>query len=226
MTEQGATSRGVDELIARLRNDGVAAGRADAEKLKSDAQNEAARIVAKAREEAERLKSDARRDADNYRAAGEQALETAMRDAVLSMKAGLEGRLREDVERLVSQHLADEKLLKKMILEVAGTVSEQTKASKTVAVVLPPSVIGPDQIRERAGDIQSGKLTQYVLGLTGEMLRSGVTLHAGDDRQAGIKLKVEDGEVEIDLTDEAIADLLLEHMQPRFRAVLEGVIRS
>lgn len=32
-------------------------------------------------------------------------------------------------------------------------------------------------------------------------------------------------EVEVDLTDQAIAKLLLRHLQPRFRALLEGVIR-
>jgi len=33
------------------------------------------------------------------------------------------------------------------------------------------------------------------------------------------------GNITIDLTDEAIAALLLQHLQPRFRAVLEGIVK-
>ncbi|MGR3803033.1 hypothetical protein [Marinibacterium profundimaris] len=224
MTE--ATAKGVDALIARLRDDGVAAGRAEAARLIAEAKAEAAEIRETARAEAERHRAQVRDEADTYRAAGEQALDTAMRDAVLRMKAGVESQLRDHVQRLVSACLADEDLLKRMILEVAGVMRAEAQSGDTVEVILPPAVLGPEQIREQAGDIRSGELTQYVLGLTGEMLRGGVTLHAGDEGQSGIRLRVQDGAVEIDLTDTAIAALLLEHMQPRFRAVLEGVIRS
>ncbi|MEM8732485.1 MAG: hypothetical protein AAGF79_21460 [Pseudomonadota bacterium] len=219
------TTQGVDALIARLKDDGVSAGRAEAERLVSEARAEAAQILAKARTEADGALDQARKSSDAYRAAGEQALTTAMRDAVLRMKSGLEGQLKEQMQRLVSGHLSDEALLKQMILEVAGQVRPATQAGGA-EVILPPAVLGPDEIREQAGDISAGQLTRYVLGLTGDMLREGVTLYAGEEDQTGIKVRVQDGEVEIDLTSEAIAALLLEHMQPRFRAVLEGVIRS
>ena len=222
----GATSKGVDELIARLRDDGVSAGRAEAERLVQEAEAQAAKIVAGARAEAEALRAEARREADTYRAAGEQVLETAMRDGILRMKAGMEGQLREQMQRLVGAHVADADLLKRMILEVAGRMRDAAQQGDAAELILPPAVLGPDEIREQAGDIRSGELTQYVLGLTGEMLRDGLTLHAGGEGQQGIRVRVQEGEVEIDLTAEAIAALLLEHMQPRFRAVLEGVIRS
>jgi len=34
-----------------------------------------------------------------------------------------------------------------------------------------------------------------------------------------------DKDISLDLTDEAIAALLLEHLQPRFRAILEGIVK-
>jgi V/A-type H+-transporting ATPase subunit E len=36
---------------------------------------------------------------------------------------------------------------------------------------------------------------------------------------------VKDKELEIDLTPEALAELLLEHLQPRFRALMQGIIQ-
>lgn len=226
MSAPETVSRGVDALIERLREEGVAAGRAEAERVKAEAKAEADRILAKARAEADAYLAAAKREADAYRAAGEQALETAMRDAALRLKADMAVRFRDQVRRLVGQHVADEDVLRRMILEVVGRARDDADLEGETTVILPAQVVGPDQIRENAGDIQSDRLTEYVLGLTGEMLQDGVTLVAADDRQGGIRVVTKDGDVEVDLSDEAIAKLLLEHMQPRFRAVLEGVIRG
>ena len=225
MAQDGMISHGVDALIDKLRNDGVAAGQADAERLRAEAKAEAARILADAKREADDYQKKARTDADKYRAAGEEALNTAMRDAVLTMKGGLTDQFREDVERLVTKEMADPDLLKQMILEVAGREAEGINLNGKLQVILPAKVATQEDIKQNADDIQSGKLTKYVLGLTAKMLRDQVELHASDDTQSGIRIRAEDQGVELDLTDKAVASLLMQHLQPRFRAVLEGVIR-
>lgn len=225
MAQDRTIAHGVDALIDKLRNDGVAAGQAEAEKLRAEAKAEAARIVAEAKREADELKKKARTETDNYRAAGEEALNTAMRDAVLTMKAGLTDRFKADVERLVTKEMSDPELLRQMILEVVGRAGEGANLNGRVSVVLPARVATQEDIKQNADDIQSGKLTKYVLGLTAKMLRENVELHAADDVQEGIRVRAEDQGVVLDLTDKAVASLLMEHLQPRFRAVLEGVIR-
>lgn len=225
MAQDGIISHGVDALIDKLRSDGVEAGQADAEKLRADAKAEAAKILADAKREADAYQKKARSESDKYRAAGEEALNTAMRDAVLTMKAGLTDRFREDVERLVTKEMADPHLLKQMILEVVGRAAAEANLDGKVQVILPAKVATQEDIKQNADDIQSGKLTKYVLGLTAEMLREQVELHASGDAQNGIRVRAEDQGVVLDLTDKAVASLLMEHLQPRFRAVLEGVIR-
>ncbi|NOD30021.1 hypothetical protein [Ruegeria atlantica] len=225
MAKDRTIAHGVDALIDKLRNDGVAAGQAEAEKLRAEAKAEAARIVAEAKREADELKKKARTETDNYRAAGEEALNTAMRDAVLTMKAGLTDRFKADVERLVTKEMSDPELLRQMILEVVGRAGEGANLNGRASVVLPARVATQEDIKQNADDIQSGKLTKYVLGLTAKMLRESIELHAADDVQEGIRVRAEDQGVVLDLTDKAVASLLMEHLQPRFRAVLEGVIR-
>lgn len=225
MAQDSTISHGVDALIDKLRNDGVAAGQAEAEKLRAEAKADASRILADAKREAEAFQKKARTDTDNYRAAGEEALNTAMRDAVLTMKAGLTDRFKQDVERLVTKEMADPDLLRQMILEVVGRAAEGASLDGKVQVILPAKVATQEDIKQNADDIQSGKLTKYVLGLTAKMLRENVELHSSDDIQDGIRVRAEDQGVVLDLTDKAVASLLMEHLQPRFRAVLEGVIR-
>ncbi|MEO1681146.1 MAG: hypothetical protein AAFU80_23610 [Pseudomonadota bacterium] len=225
MSGAEATSRGVDELIARLRTNGVEAGKAEAERLVAEAKAEAARLVAEARRAADSERETAKRDADNYVRAGKLALETAMRDAVQQMRGDIMRRFRGDVRRLVSAQTVDPDVLKRMILELAGRGRERV-GEEPVEVILPAEVIGPEQIREKADDIRSGELTGYVLGLTGEMLREGVTLRADSDLAGGVRVRVMGEDVEIDLSEEAVADMLMDHLQPRFRAVMDGVIRG
>ena len=57
------------------------------------------------------------------------------------------------------------------------------------------------------------------------MLREGVSFSASEDVQAGIRVQVKDKDIILDLTEEAVAGLLLQHLQPRFRAILEGIVK-
>lgn len=225
MTKQGIVSHGVDELIDKLRNDGIAAGRQEAERLRTEAEAEAARIVAEAKKEATGYLRKAHTDADNYVKAGEEALNTAMRDAVLSMKSELTRRFAADVQRLVTQEMADPELMRQLILEVVGTTARQADLEGKIDVILPEKAATQEDIKKNADDIQHGKLTKYVLGLTAEMLREDVTLHVADDLKEGIRMRSDGEGVVLDLSDAAVGSVLLEHLQPRFQAVLEGVIR-
>lgn len=220
-------SSGVDALIARLREEGVSAGREEAQSLLAEARVEARHIMEKANAEARERLEAARRESDSYRAAGEAALKTAMRDAVLDMKSTLMVRFSADVKRLVSQALQDQAFLKRMILELAGRVrgSAGIGDEDPMVVILPETVVGLEELRGNPEELQKGPVTRFVLGLTGEMLRDGVTFAGSEDLSAGIQVHLKDKEITLDLSDDAVAALLLQHLQPRFRAVLEGIVK-
>lgn len=225
MSTPDQTARGVDALIAQLRADGVAAGAAEAERLMNEAKAEAAKILSDAKAEAETSLQEARKASDRYQTAGKEALRTAMRDAALTMRSTLMAQFEIDVKRMVSETLADPEMLRQMVLELVGRARADTGEKTDAEVILPAEVVGHDSIRENADDIQSGKLTKFVLGLSKQMLEDGVTLHAADNLHSGIRARLGQDDVHLDLSDEAIASLLMQHLQPRFRAVLDGVIR-
>lgn len=225
--EDNTLSSGVDTLIARLREEGVSAGRSEADRILSEAQAQAQQVLAKANAEAREHLETAHKEADAYRAAGKEALKTAMRDAVLGMKAGLMEKFSADVERLVSRQMEDPEILKQMILEVAGRVRDGAGvgAEADMEVILPANVVGLEELRGNPEELEQGRLTKFVLGLTGDMLRDGVALRTADDGTSGIRVQVKDKNITLELTDEAVAALLLQHLQPRFRAVLEGIVK-
>ena len=226
--EGGETrSSGVDALITRLREEGVSAGRHEADRLLADARSQAQQILDKANAEARQHLDAAHKEADAYRSAGEEALKTAMRDAILGMKADLMEGFSTDLERMVSLELKDPNILKQMILAVAGRVRDGAGVSEEddLEIIMPAAVVGLEELRNHPEKLEKGPLTRFALGLAGEMLREGVTLSSSDDVPAGIQVQIKDKSVVLDLTEKAVASLLLQHLQPRFRAVLEGIVK-
>jgi V/A-type H+-transporting ATPase subunit E len=223
--EQEIPSAGVEALIQRLKDEGVAAGRERAEQIVSEAETRARWMVEQAQAEAEEIRAQGRRDVDRYRIAAEEALRTAARDTILSLKVTLSQRFAREIERLVSSELKDETLLKRLILEIAGSVRTAVDTSTPLEVLLPQNVVGLEDLRQNPEELQKGPLTHFVLAVTRDILREGVTFNVTTDHQAGIKIQLADAGVAIDLTEHAITQLLLQHLHPRFRALLEGIVK-
>ena len=56
------------------------------------------------------------------------------------------------------------------------------------------------------------------------MLRAGVSFTRSSDDAGGIRVVLKDTGLVVDLSDAAVAGVILRHLQPRFRALLEGVV--
>ncbi|HMO28022.1 hypothetical protein [Enterovirga sp.] len=221
------TSSGVDGLISRLRDEGVGAGRREAERLVRDAQAHAREILREAEAAAEARTARAAAEAEALRRAGQEALNIAARDAVLDLKDRLTRRFAEEVAKTVSGAMKDEDLLKRMILAVAGRAREEGGIDRSAEAVveLPREAVGLDDLRRRPEELVEGSLVHFAAASAGAMLREGVTLARSEDEEGGIRLQLLDRGVSIDLTDKAVAQIILSHLQPRFRAMLEGIIR-
>jgi V/A-type H+-transporting ATPase subunit E len=216
-------SAGVDNLIHRLRDEGIEHGRSEAQALVTAAQKEAAEIVATAQREAESVVIKAKEDAAKLKAAGESAIGLAMRDTVLSLEGEIVQEFHSRLVNLIKGMLADPAFLQRLILEVASKAGAAS-AGKHVELLLPAEVVSLEELRRKPERATPGTLMHFVLSLGGEMLREGVTFGVCDDGEPGIRVRLVDDEVRIDLTESAISELLLRHMLPRFRALLRGKV--
>ena len=54
------------------------------------------------------------------------------------------------------------------------------------------------------------------------MLRDGVELIPATEVNGGARVRAKGEDAEVDLSDAAVSELLIRHMTPRFRAILEG----
>jgi V/A-type H+-transporting ATPase subunit E len=218
---------GVEALIGRLRDEGVQVGQTEAKRIVSEARHEALRLVREAEAQAKAIRETAQREVDALRRSGEEALQLAMRDTVLRLKAELSDRFSDEVKRLISAKMEQESFLEQLILEVAARARSQAGIGKgqAVEVQLPPALVNPLELRRNPLELREGSLTHFVLSLAGNILAEGVSFGVAGADGRGLRLSLKGQDVEIELTDESVAATLLAHLQPRFRAILEGMVK-
>ena len=220
---EAVESAGVEALIGRLRDQGIAHGRTEAEALVTAARQEAADIVAAAKREAETLTAQAAREAGKLKAAGEDAVRLALRDTILSLESDLVKEFDERLRRLVKGALTDPGFIQRLILEVAGHAAQAT-AGKPAELLLPVDLVSLEDLQRKPEEAKPGTLMHFVLSMGGGMLRDGMTFGMADDGEAGVRVRLVDEDVQVDLTENALSQLLLRHMLPRFRALLRGAV--
>lgn len=222
-----AVSAGVEDLISRLRDEGVEKGRSEADKILAKAKKEADAILVKARKEADAYYSKRQEEMESYEQALEEDLRNVFRDNLLKMQENLVTQFTQKIQRLISEATAEEDILERMILEIVGKERKSGKVddAKNIEVLLPETVMGVDYLRQNPERVKEGRLSKFVMEKTAELLRDGVSISTANDIKGGIKVLLKDEKVTIDISEKALGDMVMKHLQPRFRAILEGVVK-
>lgn len=229
MNEQHSkvTSSGVENLIQRLRDQGVDAGQKQAEKIVLDAQKRAEWIIEEAGLEAKVLLDKAKEQSDALRRSGEDALKLATRDALLKLRDTLLGSFSKEVQRVVGQKMDQEVFLERLILQLAGKVREELDLDikENISLFLPNNPVGVDELKNNPDELKVGTLTHFTAAIAADMLREGVSIQVSDDVSGGLSVRLKEDDMVVDFTDETLSALLLEHLQPRFRTLLQGIVK-
>lgn len=222
-----AASNGVEKLIERLREEAINAGQAKAEDIVLNAQKRAAWIVEEAEQEAQLLLEKARAEAEALKTSGVDALRLAGRDALLKLRDTLLGSFSQEVMRVVGKQMAKSEFIEQLILALAGRVREKTGLDQNSKIIfqLPEDIVGVEDLRRNPEELKQGALSHLTAAIASDLLRDGVSFEVSDQIKSGLVIKLEENNMVIDFTDEAVATLFLEHLQPRFRALLQGIVK-
>lgn len=217
--EQGEAREhdGVQRLIDRIRSEAVEAGGSEAAALVEQAKREAAAILADAQREREALQRKTRAELEVEKQAAHAAVHAAGRDVMLSLKASLVAAFQAHVGRLVSDSLHEPELVRQLVLALAGRVADEALVGREIELLVAALLCEP-----RPDAPLEPRVRDTILGISREMLREGVHLHASPKVAAGATVKLVGESLEIDLGDAAITAMLCAYLTPRFRWILDG----
>jgi V/A-type H+-transporting ATPase subunit E len=104
-----------------------------------------------------------------------------------------------------------------MILVLAGEAVEKHVRDKEIYIHLSKAMLEgePSSEGRRRG-------AQFIKTIASGVLRKGITLIPFDSMSGGAKVRLVHEQIELDLSDEAITELLLRHISPRFREIMSG----
>jgi V/A-type H+-transporting ATPase subunit E len=214
MTEPDVTSSGVKQLIERIRDEGVQEALEEAARILTEARAQAARIVSDAKAEAAARKKEAETAIETERTAAIEALRVAARDTGLELRTAVLAAFEEHVHRLVTDVTTDTDMLRDMILVLAGKAAEDLIKDQEAQILV------PERLTEEAPPELEQFLQRTAEALAADVLRKGIELIPSNQVRGGARVRLVDDDLEIDLTDEAISEMMLNLLLPRYRKIL------
>ena len=188
----------LQQLLEKIQRDGVDKANAEAAAIVAKAKAEADALVKKAQEAAAAAEAKGKADADAYAARARETIAQAARDTVLKVK--------DDVTKLLTKLLAQDvtaALATEAVPIAAAAVKELVSGSATAEVAA------------------SAKLVEALRAQLAAQAQGGVKVVADAMTGAGFTVKLDNGRVEHDFTDAAIANALAQRLRADLAALLK-----
>lgn len=195
----------LQELIDKIKKDGVGAAEASAQAIIADAEKRAEAIVAEAERKASESEKKAKAEAERLEKASIDAIKQAARNTILSFRDGINAELSALVQSETAKAY-DDKLLKTLIPEVVKEWVKNPEAS-SISVLL----------SEKDTVALSSSLTA---ALKGEIAK-GLEIKADSSLDAGFRISTKDGAAFYDFSAESVAALFSAYLNPKTAQIMK-----
>lgn len=191
----------IDELTDKIYREGVEKGKAEAERILTDAQNEAKRILEEAQVQAEAIKSEAEKKAAELDKNTRSELKLYTDQAVNAIKSEVvtlvsDKLLKDAVGKLTS----DADFLGKFLVAMAGRWSDTQPMTIETA--------------------EAEKLKAYFAAQAKELLDKGITINKINDKDVLFVIAPADGSYKIKFGEDEFISYLKEFLRPQLIEML------
>ena len=200
----------LQELIQKIKNDGVVAAKADAEKIIAEAEKKAEAIKAEAENKAAEIIKTAKAETERMEKASEEAIIQAGRNMLISFRDSLlnelNGLIKADTEKALSKDL-----LAKLIPETVKAWAKNNDAGE-LSVLL-----------------SEKDLNNLESELTAELkaeIAKGLEVKADKTMTAGFKIGVENGSAYYDYSAESLAEMFAAYLNPKVAALMKDAAKG
>ena len=196
----------LQELTAKLYNDGLEKGRSEAERLLAEAKEQAAKIVADAKAEAEAIAKAAEDRAEDIAKNAMTEITLAGRQALSKIKSEIaEAVIMKSTGAAVKSATMDATFVRDMLLAVANNWNAQTVDVSLVALLSEEKRQELDAVMQQSAEA---------------LAKAGIEVGYSSEVKNGFKLGEKDGGYYISFTDESFDALLKEYLREKVSNML------
>lgn len=195
----------LQELIDKIKKDGVASAEARSAAIAAEAEKKAAAIIAEAEQEAASIKKTARAEAERLEKASIDAVRQAGRNLILEFRDGITAELSALVsEQTKAAYSAD--MLKTLIPETVKAWAQRPEA-ESLTVLLSEKDCAALESKLKA-DLKT-------------LISSGVEVKSDAALSAGFRIGMKDGSAYYDYSADTVAALFSAYLNPRIASVMK-----
>ncbi len=189
----------LQELIDKIKRDGVATAESEAQDIISDAEKKAASIIKEAEEKADSIIKNAKAETERMEKASEDAITQAGRNLIISFRDGIN----KELSALVmaeTENAFDKDVLKKLVPETVKAWAADVEA-KDLTVLL------------SAKDLKALE-TGFKTALKTQISK-GLEIKADASLSSGFRIGAKDGSAFYDFSAEEVANLFSAYLNPK-----------
>lgn len=195
----------LEDLIEKIRKDGIEETKKASEEMIKNAKEEASKIINNARDKATKLMEEAKQETTQFKKNAEAALNRAGRDLILSLREQLIGLFDNILKCQLSEVLTPE-FLKELIVKIVDNWSPDKGLSLEVLV--------------SAQDKQ--RLEELLFSHFREAAKDTIVIKTSNNIDKGFRIGIKGEDVHYDFSDEGILESLKEFLNPAISRVLNG----
>lgn len=200
----------LQELIDKIKQDGVATAETEAAKIIAAAEKKAESIISSANEKAEEIKKAAKVETERMEKAGEEAIIQAGRNMLLSFRDSLVGELNGLIQAETAKAESKD-VLSKLIPETVKAWAKNTDASE-LSVLL-----SEKDLKELESTFTSELKAEISKGLE---IKPDKTL------QAGFRIGVNNGAAFYDYSAESLAEMFSTYLNPKIAGLMKEAAKG
>lgn len=200
----------LQELIDKIKKDGVASAEKEASDIIKDAEKKASSIIDEAQKKSDEMIKNAKAEIARLEKASEDAITQASRNSLLSFRESL----LKELSRLIADETSkaySKDLMKTLVPETVKAWSKNADAS-TLSVLL-----NEKDLKELEAEFKGSLKAEIAKGLE---------LKSDSSVQAGFRIGVNNGDAFYDYSAESVADLFAAYLNPRVAAIMKNAAKE
>lgn len=195
----------LQELIDKIKKDGVAAAEKKAADIISTAEANAEKIISDAKAQAEEIKKEAKLETERMEKASEEAIVQAGRNMLLTFKDSLINELDSLVQKETETAFSKD-LMEKLVPEIVKAWVKNTDASEL-------SVLLSEKDLKTLESAFTSKLQAEIA--------QGLEIKADKSLSTGFRIGVKNGAAFYDYSAETLAEMFAAYLNPKVAALLK-----
>lgn len=201
----------IQELIDKIKSEGVETAQQEAQQIQDAAKAEAAKIIEKAKEEAGHIIAAAKEEIKKQEESTNMALKQASRDMLLSLRKEIDNTLKKIIKKELDDTLSGE-VLAKILSDIMKESMKDEYKSADVKVALSPA------------DLKSFE-DGFVAKLQKEVKKE-FQVGSTEDISRGFTVSFDGGKSCFDFTENSLVDYLSIYLNAHVSAILKESIES